>query len=146
MLGRPAMGSDSTVLRSGRQGPPLPDTDLPQNADSNFSSNVPLEPSGTGYVEDLVRLQAEADFLLDLGGAAEDRLDAAEPSGLEIVAEQRTRAPAGHGRLHLVSSSRDVRAVRSGGVTAGLRRARHSSRSPQPPATGHQRGFSTGPA
>ncbi len=82
MLGRPAMGSDSTVLRSGRQGPPLPDTDLPQNADSNFSSNVPLEPSGTGYVEDLVRLQAEAaadDFLLDLGGAAEDRLDATEP-------------------------------------------------------------------
>ncbi len=74
MLGRPAMGSDSTVLRSGRQGPPLPDTDLPQAAGSNFSSDIPLEPSGTGYVENLVRLQAEAaadDFLLDLGGAAE---------------------------------------------------------------------------
>jgi hypothetical protein len=70
------MGSDSTALRSGRQGPPLLDTDLPRAADSNFSSNIPLEPSGTGYVENLVRLQAEAaadDFLLDLGGAAEDR-------------------------------------------------------------------------
>jgi hypothetical protein len=73
MLGRPAMGRNSTVLRSGRQGPPLPDTDLPQAAGSNFSSNIPLEPSGTGYVENLVRLQvqAEADDLLhDLGGAA----------------------------------------------------------------------------
>ena len=89
MLGRPVMGSDSTVLRSGRQGPPLPDTDLPQDADSNFSSNVPLEPSGTGYVEDLVRLQAEAaadDFFHDLGGAAVDRQDATEPE-LTIVAD-----------------------------------------------------------
>jgi hypothetical protein len=75
MLGRPAMGSNSTVLRSGRQGPPLPDTDLPQAAGSNFSSNIPLEPSSTGYVENLVRLQAQApadDLFLDLGGAAED--------------------------------------------------------------------------
>ncbi len=90
MLGRPAMGSDSTVLRSGRQGPPLPDTDLPQAAGSNFSSNIPLEPSGTGYVENLVRLQAEAaadDLLLDLGGTAEDRLGAAGPSGFRIAAE-----------------------------------------------------------
>jgi hypothetical protein len=31
-LGRPAMGSDSTIPRSGRQGPPLPDTDLAQAA------------------------------------------------------------------------------------------------------------------
>ena len=82
MLGRPAMGSNSTVLRCGRQGPPLPDTDLPQAAGSNFSSNIPLEPGGTGYVENLVRLQAQAAanrLLHDLGGAAEDRLDAAEP-------------------------------------------------------------------
>jgi hypothetical protein len=34
MLGRPAMGSSSTVLRSGRQGPPLPATDSPQAAGS----------------------------------------------------------------------------------------------------------------
>ena len=47
MLGRPAMGSNSTVLRSGRQAPPLPDTDLPQAAGSNFLSNSPLEPGGT---------------------------------------------------------------------------------------------------
>jgi hypothetical protein len=62
---------------------------LPQAAGSNFSSNIPLQPSGTGYVENLVRLQAEAaadDFLHDLGGAAEDRLDAAEPPELTIVA------------------------------------------------------------
>jgi hypothetical protein len=74
------MGNDSTVLRSGRQGPPLPDTDLARAAGSNFSSNIPLEPSSTGYVEILVRLQTEAagdDFFLDLGGAAEDRLHAA---------------------------------------------------------------------
>jgi hypothetical protein len=77
------MGSNSTVLRSDRQGPPLPDTDLPQAAGSNFSSNIPLELSGTGYVENLLRLQAEAaadDFFHDLGGAAENRPDAAEPS------------------------------------------------------------------
>ena len=55
MLGRPAMESNGTVLRSGRQGPPLPDTDLPQAAGSNFSSNIPLGPSGTDYVENLVR-------------------------------------------------------------------------------------------
>lgn len=55
MLGRPAIGSNSTVLRSGRQGPPLPDTDLPQAAGSNFSSNIPLEPDGTDHVKKLVR-------------------------------------------------------------------------------------------
>jgi hypothetical protein len=39
------------------------------------------ETGSTGFVEVLVRLQAEAaadDFLLDLGGAAEDRLHATE--------------------------------------------------------------------
>ena len=77
MLGRPAMGSDGTVLRSGRQGPALLDTDLPQAAGSNFWSNIRLEPSGTDYVEELVRLQPEAacdDFLPDFGGAAEASL------------------------------------------------------------------------
>jgi hypothetical protein len=76
-LGRPAMESDCTILRSGRQGPPLPDTDLAQAAGSNFLSNVSLEPGSTSYVECLVRLQAEAagdDFFLDFGGAAEDWL------------------------------------------------------------------------
>jgi hypothetical protein len=85
MLGRPAMGSNSAVLRSGRQGPPLPDTNLPQAAGSNFSSNTPLEPGGTGYVENLVRLQAQAasdDPLHDLGGAAEDGLDTAKGPGV----------------------------------------------------------------
>jgi hypothetical protein len=69
------MGSDSTISRSGRQDPPLPDTDLARASGSNFLSNISLEPGCTGYLESLVRLQAEAagdDFLLDLGGAAED--------------------------------------------------------------------------
>ncbi len=69
------MGSDSTISRSGRQDPLLPDTDLAQAAGSNFLSNSALEPGSTDNVESLVRLQAEAagdDFLLDLGGAAKD--------------------------------------------------------------------------
>ena len=78
-LGRPAMGSDSTIPRSGRQGPPLPDTDLARAAGSNLLSHISLEPGRTGCVESLVRLQAQApadDLLHDLGGAAEDRQDA----------------------------------------------------------------------
>jgi hypothetical protein len=42
------------------------------------------------FVEILVRLEAEAaadDLLYDLGGAAEDRLDATEPPELTIVAD-----------------------------------------------------------
>jgi hypothetical protein len=60
-----------------------PDTDLPEAAGVNFSSNIPLEPGGTGYVESLVGLQAEIagdDFFLDLGGVAEDRLAARSPA------------------------------------------------------------------
>ncbi len=56
--------------------PPLPGTDSPQTADSNFPPNIALGTGSTGSVEGLVRLQAEAaadDLLLDLGGAAEDR-------------------------------------------------------------------------
>jgi hypothetical protein len=48
--------------------------DFPERANSNFSSNVVSETGSPGFVEGLVRLQAEAagdDFLLDLGGAAE---------------------------------------------------------------------------
>ena len=62
--------------RSSRlQGPALPDMDFRNRASSNFSPNLVSEIGSTGFVEGLVRLQAEAaadDFLLDLGGAAED--------------------------------------------------------------------------
>ena len=84
------MESDSTIPQSSRQGPPLPDTDLARAAGSNFSSDISLEPGSTGYVESLVRLQAQAagdDLFLDLASAAEDRLDAAEPPELTIVPE-----------------------------------------------------------
>jgi hypothetical protein len=55
--------------------------DFRNRASSNFWSNFVSESESTGFVEDLVRLQAEAagdDLRLDLG-AAEARLDAAEP-------------------------------------------------------------------
>ncbi len=102
----------------GRQGPPLSDTDLAQTADSNFLSNISLEPGSTGYVESLVRLQTQPagdDFLLDLGGAAEDRSDAAEPPELRVVSESSglVLIPVKAG-LRLISASRDVRAARSG--------------------------------
>ena len=42
-LGRPAMGSDSTISRSGRQGPPLPDTDSLEALSSNIPSNTVFE-------------------------------------------------------------------------------------------------------
>jgi hypothetical protein len=50
--------------------------DFRSRASSNYSSNIVLETECTDFVEFLVRLEAEAagdDFLLDLGGAAEDR-------------------------------------------------------------------------
>jgi hypothetical protein len=65
--------------------------DFRSRASSNFSSNIVSEIESTDFVEALVRLQTEAagdDFFLDLGGAAEDRLDAAEPSELTILAER----------------------------------------------------------
>jgi hypothetical protein len=65
--------------------------DFPERADSNFPSNIMSETGSTDLVEGLVRLQAEVagdDFFLDFGGAAEDRLDAAEPPELAIVAER----------------------------------------------------------
>ena len=116
-LGRPAMASDSTLARSGRQGPPLPDTDLAQAAGSNFLSNIALEPGSTSHVESLVKLQAEAagdDFFLDLGAAAEDGLDAAEPPELtiEVGSSGPVFLPVKAG-LHWVSASRGVRPVRS---------------------------------
>ena len=59
--------------------PALPDMDFRNSANSNFSSNIVSEFGSTNFVECLVRLQTEAagdDFFLDLGGAAEDRLNA----------------------------------------------------------------------
>ena len=56
-------------------------------ASSNFSSNIVSESGSTNFVEDLVRLQAEAagdDFFLDLGGAAED-LYFVKNSNMELV-------------------------------------------------------------
>jgi hypothetical protein len=64
--------------------------DFRNRTSSNFSSNIVSESGSTNFVEDLVKLQAEAagdDFFLDLSGAAEDRLNAAEPPELPIVAE-----------------------------------------------------------
>lgn len=88
-----------SAIRNQHQAPPLPDTDLPQAAGSDFSSDVSLEPSGTGYAENLVRLQAEAAgdyFFLDLGGAAEAGMDAAESSELtKVSGELRPCATAG---------------------------------------------------
>jgi hypothetical protein len=75
-------GSDSTISRSGRQDLPLPYTGSPQAASSNILPNIVLGTRSTGYVEKQVNLQAEAaadDLFHDLGGAAEDRLDVAEP-------------------------------------------------------------------
>jgi hypothetical protein len=65
--------------------------DFRNRASSNFSPEIVSETRSTGFVEVLVRLQAEAagdDFLLDLGGAAADRLEAAEPLELTIVVER----------------------------------------------------------
>ena len=58
---------------------------------------------------DRVRLQAEAaaeDLLHDLGGAAEGRLDAAEPPRLTIVAENSGPSAPVMAGSHLVSASR----------------------------------------
>ena len=66
-------GIDPVVGR-GQQIPPVPGTESLLPSDSNFLSNIVLEIGSTGFVEGLVRLQAEAaadDFLLDLGGAAD---------------------------------------------------------------------------
>jgi hypothetical protein len=75
---------------SGLHGPAPPDIDFRSRASSNFLPNIVSESGSTDFVESLIRLQAEAaadDLLLDLGGAAEDRLDAADPPELTIVAE-----------------------------------------------------------
>jgi hypothetical protein len=53
----------------------VPDSDFRNRVSSNFSSNIVSESGSTDFVEGLVKLQTEVagdDFLLDLGGAAED--------------------------------------------------------------------------
>ena len=80
---------------SGLHGPALPDMDCRNRASSNFSSNIVSESGSTNFVEDLVGLQAEAaadDLLHDLGGAAEDGLDATE-RGLTWCFRRSSRAP-----------------------------------------------------
>ena len=69
-------GAYRSGLSSGLHCPALPDMDFRDRASSNCSSNIVSESGSTDFVEDLVRLQAEAaadDFFLDLGSAAEDR-------------------------------------------------------------------------
>jgi hypothetical protein len=52
----------------------MPDMGFRNRASSNFSSDIVPESGSTDFVEDLLRLQADAaadDLFLDLGGAAE---------------------------------------------------------------------------
>ena len=72
---------------SGLHGPALPDIDFRNRASPNFSSNFMSESESTGFVDDLIRLQAETagdDLLLDLGGAAEARPPTRESAPLSI--------------------------------------------------------------
>jgi hypothetical protein len=115
-------------LWTALHGPALPDMDFRSGASSNFSSNIVPESGRTDFVEGLVRLEAETaadDLLHDLGGAAKDRLDPAEPPEPTIASEIRGLLfPPVKAGLHLVSASRGVRAVPSGRRS----RARGSSR------------------
>ena len=82
---------------------------FPQQGQFNFAPNHPLRIRNHGLRRSLVRLEAEAagdDFLLHLGGAAEDRLDAAEPPEVTLVWESSglvlssvRRAPSGQREL-----------------------------------------------
>ena len=119
-------------------GPALSGRDFRTRTSSNFSSNIVSGTGCTGFVEGLVRLQAQAagdDLFLDLGGAAGARLDAAEPPELTIV-------PVSSGVMslpvkadfHLVSASCGVRAARSG------RRSRARGSSGRVAAPGPRRG------
>ncbi len=113
---------------SGLHSPALSGMDFRKRASSNFFSNIMSETGSTDFVEGLVRLQAETagdDLFHDLGGAAEDRLDAAEPPEPQSRREDSGLVlPPVKAGLHLVSASRGVRAVRSGRRS----RARGSSR------------------
>src|SRR5580704_11739060 len=114
---------------SGLHGPALPYMDFRSRASSNFSSDIVPESRSTDFVAGLVRLEAETaadDLLLDLGGAAEDRLDADEAPEPTIVSQSCGLVlPAGQGGLHLVSASRGVRAVRSGRRSRAMGSSRH---------------------
>jgi hypothetical protein len=74
----------------GLHGPALADIDFHSRASSDFAPDILSESGTTDFVEGLVRLEAEAAsdaFLLDFGGAADVRLDAAEPPELTLVWE-----------------------------------------------------------
>jgi hypothetical protein len=111
---------DGTQQHGSAEWPPrssTTDTDLPQAAGSNFSSNVPLEQRhGLCSEPGQVQAQAAADDLLhDLGGAAEDRLHGLSRRQSSQSC-RRTAAvdPADQGQVYPVSACRGVRAVRSG--------------------------------
>ena len=75
---------------SQHHGSPLPTIDLPRTASSNILPNITLESGSTGSVKPSSGLQAEVaadDLLHDLGGAAENRLDAAEPPEPSLAPE-----------------------------------------------------------
>src|SRR6185437_3805911 len=101
---------------------------FPKRASSNFRSNIVSEIDSTDFVEGLVRPTIRGygrDLFHDLGGAAEDRLDAAEPPELTIVPENSgVVLPPLKAWLPLVSASHSLRAARSGRRS----RARGSSR------------------
>ena len=85
---------------SGLHGPALPDIDFRNRASSNYSPDIVSESGSTNFVEDLVRLQAEAagdDLLLDLGGAAETPQNSRWRQVHVVLDEGRTRGGTGNG-------------------------------------------------
>jgi hypothetical protein len=101
--------------------------DFHNRASSDFSPNIVSETGSTGFVEGLVRLQTEAaadDFLLDLGGAAEDRLCVA----VARLGSRHLRAqdglPGGHVRADRIAQLAGRRA--GPGRPGGSRRRRGS--------------------
>ncbi len=97
---------------SGLHGPALPDMDFRNRASSNVLSNIVSESGSTDFVEDLVKLQAEAagdDFFLDLGGAAEDRLEAAVSPG-----------PARRDQTHVATAAVQLNAAGGGQLNSSV--------------------------
>ena len=126
------------LRRIRRHGPPRPGTGRPRAAGPDILSSDAL--GSTSLAEILVKALGRSRgrrSLDDLGGGAEDRLDAAEPPELTIASQINgpVLAPAKAG-LHLVSASRGGRTVRSGQQS----RARGSSgRAAAPPAAARPR-------
>ena len=74
--------------------------DFRTRASSNFFSDIVSGTGSTGFVEGLVRLQAEAagdDLLLDLGGAAETPQNSRWRQVHVVLDEGRTRGGTGNG-------------------------------------------------